>query len=750
VSTILAMAFAHAPDAQLVIDAEGRIVEANLRAEALFGLSRAELLDSSIAGLVHGRIAHRKDGTSVPVEMVLSSMQTHSDNPGPLSLAVVRDMTTDAATHEALRQSEARYRAVVQDQAEFIVRWLPNGTRTFVNDAYVRYFGQPRESLIGTSFMPLISTEEGRAAMTRSMAAVTPEAPMMLNMHLARRADGEERWQEWNDHALFGADGQVVEWQSVGRDVTERVIAEERLRDSQMLLETMVEHTPAAVAMLDTQMRYLVWSRRWLSDYGLGDRDLRGLSHYEVFPEIDEEWKEIHRRCLAGATSRCEEDEFPRTNGKLDFVRWVIQPWFKASNEIGGVVMFTEVITDRIEAEHALRRSEDERRALEHQVRDAQKMEAIGRLASGVAHDFNNLLLVILSYSEELRNEHQLPEDAREMLGEINAAGVRASRLTAQLLAFSRKQVLRLTRVDLGHLVDEIARMLERVLGEDVVLSTTTEPSLWSVEVDAGQIEQVIVNLAVNARDAMPDGGTLTIECRNVDVTDDGREEAPPSDAPHLLPGQYVCLRVTDTGTGMDQATQEHIFEPFFTTKERGKGTGLGLATVYGIVQQSGGLIEFHSTVGEGTRFSLYFPAVEATTPARAPSIGLGTAPRGAETLLVVEDELAVRQLFTTVLRRLGYTVHEASSGTDAMRVFAEHGASIQMIVTDVVMPGMGGGELAQQVRAMRPDVRILFVSGYTDDKVVRRGVLHGEEDFLQKPFTPMELAQRVRAALDR
>jgi two-component system cell cycle sensor histidine kinase/response regulator CckA len=740
------MAFAHAPDAQLIVDAEGRLVDANLRAEQLFGYARAELLETSMATLVPERgsnsMAHRKDGTTVPVEMVLSIMQT---DVGPLSLAVLRDITTHRATDEALRQSEARYRAVVQDQAEFIVRWLPDGIRTFVNDAYVRYFGQPRESLIGTSFLPLISSEAHRTAFADRISAVTRQTPMLLNTHLARRADGEERWQEWNDRALFDAAGHLVEWQSVGRDVHERVTAEERLRDSQMLLETLVEHTPAAVAMLDTQMRYLVWSRRWLSDYGLGDRDLRGLSHYDVFPEVGEAWKAIHRRCLEGATESCEEDEFPRANGKLDFVRWVVQPWFKANNELGGIVMFTEVITERIQAERALRRSEDERRKLELQVRDAQKMEAIGRLAAGVAHDFNNLLIVILSYSEELRSEYQLAEEVRDMLGEINAAGVRASRLTAQLLAFSRKQVLRLSRIDLGQLVAEIGRMLDRVLGEDIVLSTSTATGPWAVEVDPGQIEQVIVNLAVNARDAMPDGGTLTIDSRNVEVTGESL-----SDALQLPPGPWVRLSVTDNGTGMDQATREHVFEPFFTTKEQGKGTGLGLATVYGIVQQSGGIIELDTKLGEGTRFSLYFPAVEAAMAAPTPSRGLASAPRGTETLLVVEDELAVRQLCTIVLRRLGYTVHEASSGNEALRSFTEHGSSIQMIITDVVMPGMSGGELAQQIRTMRPATRILFVSGYTDDKVVRRGVLHGEVDFLQKPFTPLDLAQRVRAALDR
>jgi two-component system cell cycle sensor histidine kinase/response regulator CckA len=745
VSSILAMAFAHAPDAQLVVDAGGRILDVNVRAEQLFGCSRAELLQTSIGTWVpeceSGRTAHRTDGTEVPVEMVLSSIQTDD---GALSLAVVRDITERLATDEALRRSEARYRAVVQDQAEFIVRWLPDGTRTFVNDAYVRYFGKPRESLIGTSFIPLISNEEEREAIARRMACVTPENPMMLNVHRAVRADGEERWQEWNDRALFDDEGRLVEWQSVGRDVHERVIAEERLRDSQMLLETLVEHTPAAVAMLDRQMRYLAWSRRWLIDYNLGDRDLRGLSHYEVFPEISETWREIHRRCLAGATESCEEDPFPRVDGGTDFVRWVLQPWYKAGKEVGGLVMFTEVITERVEAQRALLRSEDERRKLEHQVREVQKMEAIGRLAAGVAHDFNNLLIVILSYSDELRTQYQLPDEAMEMLNEINAAGERASRLTAQLLAFGRKQVLRLSRVDLGKLVTELGRMLQRVLGEDVVLSTPKRTGLWTIEVDAGQIEQVIVNLAVNARDAMPGGGTLTIECRNVDAA-----AGPPPDAPRLRPGHWVCLSVADNGVGMDESIREHIFEPFFTTKAQGKGTGLGLATVYGIVQQSGGLIEVESKVGEGTRFSLYFPAVDAF-PAALPDNQISTAPRGSETVLVVEDELAVRQLFTTVLRRLGYRVFEAASGADALAVFNQHAAAIELVITDVVMPGMSGGELAQRIRGMRSGVRILFVSGYTDDEVLHRGVLRGEEDFLQKPFTPMDLAQRVRAALDR
>jgi CheY-like chemotaxis protein len=321
---------------------------------------------------------------------------------------------------------------------------------------------------------------------------------------------------------------------------------------------------------------------------------------------------------------------------------------------------------------------------------------------------------------------------------------VRASRLTSQLLAFGRKQVLQPTIVDLGKLVADIGRMLERLVGEDVVLTVSATPGLWPIRVDPGQIEQVILNLAANARDAMPRGGRLAIATTNVEVA------ARKSDGTaRIAPGRYVRLAMSDTGVGMDEKTRERIFEPFFTTKEMGKGTGLGLATVYGIVEQSGGVIQAESEIDRGTTFTIYFPALSETANVVAPTTEDESSSRGSETILLVEDEPALRSLLSSSLRRRGYTVYEASAGNEALRLFAARAAGIHLVVMDVVMPGLNGGELAKRLRAIKPDLSILFMSGYTDDAVVRHGIQQGDVAYLEKPFTLVELAARVRGVLD-
>jgi len=384
-----------------------------------------------------------------------------------------------------------------------------------------------------------------------------------------------------------------------------------------------------------------------------------------------------------------------------------------------------------------------DRMLLEAQLRQSQKMEAVGTLAGGVAHDFNNLLTTILGYSslvlEQLREEDPLREEIRE----IQRAGERAADLTRQLLAFSRKQVLAPVVLDLNGIVASMEKMLRRLIGEDVALAAVLDSNLWSVRADPGQIEQVIVNLVVNARDAMPRGGKVTIETRNVDFDD--------SYIPmhtYVQPGEHVCLSVTDTGTGMDPQTRSRIFEPFFTTKSPGKGTGLGLSTVYGIVKQSGGSIETYSEPGRGTSFKVYLPrALEAekavAREARPAPLG------GSEMVLLVEDEEAVRRLARLVLEKRGYAVLEAGSAEDAQSIVAGHAGAIDLLLTDSVMPGMSGPDLAGNLRSTRPELKVLFMSGYTDDAIVRHGLLTASEAFLQKPFTPEGLARKVREVLD-
>ncbi len=402
----------------------------------------------------------------------------------------------------------------------------------------------------------------------------------------------------------------------------------------------------------------------------------------------------------------------------------------RRDGHIVGALGIVRDITDRLE--------------LEEQFRQAQKMEAIGRLAGGVAHDFNNLLTVISSYSD-LALAAMAPEDARRAdVEEIRSAAQRATALTRQLLAFSRRQVLQPTVVDLNAVVVGAERLLRRLIGEDVALELKLAPTPGAMRADAGQLEQVLMNLAVNARDAMPRGGTLTLET----------SVAPPRPAAGSGAGaeaaeRQVVLRVSDTGIGMDAETQRHIFEPFFTTKEAGRGTGLGLATVYGIVEQSGGAISVDSRPGHGATFTLAFPlaAERAVAPeARAPA-GAGAA--GPETLMLVEDDPAVRTVARVTLRRHGYTVLEASDALSALRVQAANPGPIALLVTDVVMPGMSGRELADQLREFRPGLRVLFVSGYADNAVLRHGVLEPGLNYLQKPFTPDELARKVREVLD-
>jgi PAS domain S-box-containing protein len=403
-----------------------------------------------------------------------------------------------------------------------------------------------------------------------------------------------------------------------------------------------------------------------------------------------------------------------------------------------GTVLRVDVSTRRITYAHrtavlAIYRDVTDRESLEERLRQAAKMEAVGQLAGGVAHDFNNLLTVINGYADVL-GDGLPPEDPMAgMVAEIRAAGTRAADLTRQLLAFSRKQILRPQLVHLGRLVENLRKMLARLIGEDIRLVTVIDPNLSVVRADPGQLEQILLNLVVNARDAMPRGGTLTIECRNV------------SEAI----SRSIRLSVSDTGVGMNEEVKARIFEPFFTTKAPGKGTGLGLATVFGIVQQSGGRIQVQSRPGVGTTFQIDLPATGSIAEAPASQVTRPLPSRGSETVLLVEDEGAVRMLALHALQTNGYAVLDAETGEQALHVVQTFGVPVRLLVTDVVMPGLNGRELAERLQNSQPSLRVLYMSGYTSDEIVRRGIEADRVNFLQKPFTPQTLIRKVREILD-
>ena len=409
----------------------------------------------------------------------------------------------------------------------------------------------------------------------------------------------------------------------------------------------------------------------------------------------------------------------------------------------GDTITALQSVADRVVLAVERDRVEETLRSSEEQLRQAQKMEAVGQLAGGVAHDFNNMLTAIKSYSELLLESLPPEDELRSDVDEIRKAADRAATLTRQLLAFSRKQMLQPRVINLNVIIPGMEQMLRRLLVADVELTTSLDPALAPVTADPGQVEQILMNLVVNARDAMPDGGRVLIQTANAELDDtlvDQQDQA--------QPGRYVMLSVSDTGCGMDRDTQSRIFEPFFTTKGGTTGTGLGLSTVYGIVKQSGGHIWVYSEVGQGTTFKIYLPRVEAEEHAPPEGAAAVLASRGTETILLVDDEEAVRRPVRKILERTGYTVLEASNGAEAILLCEQHGPSIDLVITDVMMPGMTGGELVQHLHRVLPGARVLFTSGYTDDEIVRRGLLDAQRAFIQKPFTLRALVAKVREVL--
>lgn len=518
------------------------------------------------------------------------------------------------------------------------------------------------------------------------------------------------------------------------RERRDRKQATETLREREELVQLLLDSTAEAIYGIDLHGNCMLANPTCARLLGYADpAQLNGLNMHTLIhhhrpdgrPYPEEECPivlAIHTR----QGTHVKDEVFWRADGTKFDAEYFSYPMWRGKELVGAVVTFLDT---------------SHQRQLEEQLRQAQKMEAIGQLAGGVAHDFNNLLTIITGYSELLLQSTPPHDPNREFLEEIRKAGNRSASLTRQLLAFSRKQVLAPEVLVLNDVILDTEKMLCRVIGEDIHLATTLHPELGSVNADPGQLEQILLNLAVNARDAMPQGGRLTIETNNV-VLD---EEYARSHA-DARPGRNVMLAVTDTGIGMTEEVKRRLFEPFFTTKEPGRGTGLGLAVVHGIVKQSEGLIEVYSEPSVGTTFKIYLPCVDQGKP--VVNAGPSPAPRGTETLLLVEDEDAVRALTRFTLQQCGYTVLEASHGEEAIRVAANHREKIQLLITDVVMPCMGGRVLAERLLSLHPEMKVLYLSGYTDDAVIRHGILHEEVNFLQKPFTPNALAHQVRKVL--
>jgi PAS domain S-box-containing protein len=540
---------------------------------------------------------------------------------------------------------------------------------------------------------------------------------------------------EFSSREIREPDNAVVEMlASVARQIEElmeRKRSEKALTESEQRFRRLVEYSPDAM-FINRQNKIVFLNNPCLKLFGASaPQQVIGRPVLDfIHPDYHAVVKERVRRLVElGEPVPLIEEKIVRLDGTTVDVEISASPF----------------LDEGVTAIQVVCRDVSDRKKLEQQYHQAQKMEAIGQLAGGVAHDFNNLLTIISGYSELLVSRFPANDPTRGLIQEIHKAGERAALLTRQLLSFSRKAVIEPRVLDLNAIVTDTEKMLRRLIGEDIGLTTVLDPALGQVKADAGQIEQIIVNLAVNARDAMPKGGKLTIETHNVEL-----DESYAAMHPEVKPGPYVMLAVSDTGCGMSEETKARIFEPFFTTKGVGKGTGLGLATVFGIVKQSGGHVGVYSEPGRGATFKVYLPPVEERVPSGKSLHGLKVAPHGSETILLVEDEDAVRGITRLALQMHGYTVLEAKNGAEALKFCEQRQGPIHLLITDVVMPDMGGREVAESMTAFKPGIKILYLSGYTDDAVVRHGILQAEVAFLQKPFSPIALANKVREVLDQ
>jgi two-component system, cell cycle sensor histidine kinase and response regulator CckA len=727
-----------------------RFLEVNDAAVKHYGYSRDEFLRKSLTDIrpqedvprfledvaksrqgIHQTAEWRhllKDGRVIDVEIVSNALPFGGYD---AQLAVVRDITKQKQAEQALKQAEQKYRLIFEDAIIGIYQSSPDGRLLSVNPAMARMYGfdSPEEMMarvtdISRQLYVDPARREEFKRLLREQGVVRH-----FQLHVYRR-DGSKMWLWTNARAVREGDS-IVRYEGTFEDITERKLLEDQLHKAQQEYRDIVENAIVGVFQSTPDGRYLSVNPAMANMLGYGSPQemVASITNISEQVYVDPQSREQLKNLLA---EQGVAKNFVCQAHRKDGSKMWLSANVRAIFRDGAVVRYEGMNEDVTQ-----------RKLLEDQLRQSQKMEAVGQLAGGVAHDFNNMLSVITGYSDLLQMNLPPGEPSHKHAEEIAKAGRRAAALTRQLLAFSRKQVIQPVVLDLNAATHELEKMLRRLIGENIEIIFRRNPHLGRVKMDPGQVEQVLMNLAVNARDAMPRGGRLRIETTNVELDETyARQNA------YVQPGAYVMLSVSDSGCGMDKETQLHIFEPFFTTKESGKGTGLGLSTVYGIAKQNAGYIMVYSEVGKGTTFRLYLPRL---ADAAKPSLTTQTAetlPQGTETVLVVEDEEPLRVLARTCLESNNYTVLDAPNGAAALELARKHPGCIHLLLTDVVMPGMSGRELANQLIALQPEVKVLYMSGYTNDLIDHHGILDPGTVLLEKPFTLRLLLTKVYQVL--
>jgi hypothetical protein len=758
-------------DAILVWDWNGPITFWNRGAERLYGIPRSDalgqdshsllstvaptgmptVLDSLIReGTWEGELLHTaRDGAKITVDsrMVLVReagrayvIETNRDitqrrraeaalqEAHELLEARVRERTAELMqSNESLRSSEDRYRLLIEGVNDYAIFMLdPTGTVQTWNSGAERLKGFSAREIVGKSFSSFFTPEDVAAGVpARELARASAEGKVEVEGWRVR-PDGSGFWITGTLIALYDGNRTLKGFTKIARDLTER-------RHNDELLRSVLNHTIHGIVGIDEKGIVTLFNRAAEDIFHRTASEAIGANVKILMPEP---YRSEHDGYISSYLRTGDAKVMGRSRRVMGLRK--DGSTFPIDLTVTGFLLegrryFVGIVEDI-----------SEKQKLEAQFHHAQKLEAVGQLAGGVAHDFNNLLTIISGYGEMLLSDLPSGHELRSSVEAILEAGARAAALTSQLLAYSRRTVLEPKVLDLNVVIKDMESMLQRLLGEDIVLSASLDPQIGPIKVDPGQLGQILMNLAVNARDAMPRGGLLTIETHAVEF-----EEAPRKAHPECRPGRHVKLVLTDTGDGMSAQVKARIFEPFFTTKDVGKGSGLGLAVVLGVVRQSGGSIEVDSEPGRGATFEICFPAADQpVTPSSRTEPAVDSS--GAETILLVEDDDAVRKFALRSLQSQGYRILQAADARQAMDVADRHRGRIDLLATDLVMPLMSGRELAQTLQPRFPRMKVLYLSGYTDDDMVRHGILHFEVNFLPKPFTPSSLAKKVRQVLDQ
>jgi PAS domain S-box-containing protein len=691
----------------------------------------------------------RKDGSRVPILLGCAMLEGENQR----GVGFVLDITERKKTENALRESNEKFYQLADNITDaFWIRSPDLREVHYISPAFERIWGCPPESLYTnpqqwTDFI----LPEDRERVLATFATLTGAAPSISIEYRIARPDGEVRWIHVRGFQVRNAADELIRLTGIVTDITERKRAEaertrlvSELESERTRLVDIFTHAPAFIASLRGPDHIFELANAHF--YSLvGQRDLIGRKARSAFPDVIgqgffHELEKVYATGVpfVGNEMPIEFSDGPGPPRELRYINFVLQPLSDLDGTVSGIICHGVDVTEQVLSRRRLEETEN-------QLRQSQKLESVGMLAGGIAHDFNNLLTVITGYSELTLRLLDKADPVARNIEEIKKASERATLLTRQLLAFSRKQLLQPKVLDLNSVIAEIEVMLRRLVGEDIELHTSLGVGLGRVKADPGQIDQVIVNLVVNAKDAMPKGGTITLETARIYLN-----EAYAHRHIAVQSGWYALLAVSDTGHGMEAETQKHIFEPFFTTKGQGKGTGLGLSTVYGIVKQSGGNVWVYSETDVGTTFKIYLPLIDEQVEEPEADAPRAESAAGTETILLAEDEDMVRNLARECLEMHGYTVLAGANAEEALLISQQHEGPIHLLLTDVVMPRVSGKELADQLKQLRPDTRVLFMSGYTDQAIVHHGILDGDISFIAKPFTPDALVLKVVEVLQQ